>query len=1148
MENKELVKKFNVNLLYDNINSSVIYTFKVHIFKMFPMKTFILLFIFAFSIVGKGFAQNDESTFSEKLLFVKNNENIEIENVAIDIKVVGSVAITTFDIVFRNPNNRILEGELHFPLGEGQSVTRFAMDVNGKLREAVPVEKEKGQQVFEEIVNRKVDPGLLEKTIGNNYKARVYPIPANGTKHIMIAYEQEIKPSKEGFTYVLPLNFRNKIAQFSINIEVLKSDAKPIFEKNDLENFVFKKWQEFYKAHVSETNFKASSPIIFTIPAKKEAQTLLVGQGIKNPNDHYFYGYLQPEIQQRPKKLPSKLTLIWDVSTSNATKNNERILQLLENYFNKLNTVSVQFVTFSNEIHSEEKIEISKGNWAALKTKIEQLKYDGGTQLGCLDLTKYVADEQILVSDGLSNFGENEITLSNTPLYVINQNQSADHAYLNYISATTGGNYINLLRQTNEQAIEILSNQAFQFISATYNPTELTEVYPTIPTLVNREFTFAGKLLTKKTNITLNYGFGKEITSSINVTIDSTNQETSSLTERLWAVKKINELDIQYEKNKTTIAELGKKYGIVTRNTSLIILETLEDYIRYNIEPPVELQKEFAERMQQRQQEKTKILHTQIEQSVREFQQRLSWWNKEYNPSPKIGGAWVTQKGNTIALQGGVIEGSVYDANTNLPISNALVEIGTTGNGVTTDGLGKFSLVLPKNVTSLVIKAPGKEAQTIKVTANNLSVWMEFEIPKTVKVKTLTRTLIDSKSSKNDDVETINISTHDQEGDENGFNTIVAPRAEEIQAMPARDVNSVVGTIAGVSTSDGEMSLRGSSDDSKVVYIDGQKIRGNSNKPNSNNRQESVPINNGKIKLASWNPDTPYLTKIKEATEGEMYAVYLTQKEEHGNSPSFYIDVADYFFTKNKKIEGLRILSNLAEISQQNHQILRVLAHRLEQLNYTKYAINVFEEVLKIRREEPQSYRDLAAVYAADGQYQRAVDTIYNVVLKSWNGRFPEIGVITNEEMNAIIAKANQQKQTLNLDKIDKRLIAHIPMDIRVVLNWDTDNCDIDLWVTDPRGEKCFYSHNRTNIGGTISRDFTGGYGPEEFIIKHAIPGKYIVQANYYGSTSQTLMGPTTIQLDLYTRYMDATEKKETVTLRLTQNKEILKIAEFEFK
>ena len=42
------------------------------------------------------------------------------------------------------------------------------LSVGGELREAVPVPKDKGRQVFEEIVRRGVDPGLLEKTAGNS--------------------------------------------------------------------------------------------------------------------------------------------------------------------------------------------------------------------------------------------------------------------------------------------------------------------------------------------------------------------------------------------------------------------------------------------------------------------------------------------------------------------------------------------------------------------------------------------------------------------------------------------------------------------------------------------------------------------------------------------------------------------------------------------------------------------------------------------------------------------------------------------------------------------------------------------------------------------------------------------------------------------
>ena len=42
--------------------------------------------------------------------------------------------------------------------------------------------------------------------------------------------------------------------------------------------------------------------------------------------------------------------------------------------------------------------------------------------------------------------------------------------------------------------------------------------------------------------------------------------------------------------------------------------------------------------------------------------------------------------------------------------------------------------------------------------------------------------------------------------------------------------------------------------------------------------------------------------------------------------------------------------------------------------------------------------------------------------------------------------------------------------------NWNKDNTDIDLWVTDPNGEKCMYNHKSTEIGGRLSDDFTGGF------------------------------------------------------------------------
>ncbi|MBT4225217.1 MAG: hypothetical protein HOD72_12200 [Opitutae bacterium] len=92
----------------------------------------------------------------------------------------GQLAVTTISMNFHNDLNRVLEGRLNFPLGEGQTFSRFAMTVNGKLREGVVVEKAKCRQVFENIVRQGGDPGLLEWTKGNVFKACVYPIPEGG--------------------------------------------------------------------------------------------------------------------------------------------------------------------------------------------------------------------------------------------------------------------------------------------------------------------------------------------------------------------------------------------------------------------------------------------------------------------------------------------------------------------------------------------------------------------------------------------------------------------------------------------------------------------------------------------------------------------------------------------------------------------------------------------------------------------------------------------------------------------------------------------------------------------------------------------------------------------------------------------------------
>src|SRR5205085_6116604 len=61
----------------------------------------------------------------------------------------------------------------------------------------------------------------------------------------------------------------------------------------------------------------------------------------------------------------------------------------------------------------------------------------------------------------------------------------------------------------------------------------------------------------------------------------------------MWASLRVNELDADYRLNRGEIRRIGKSFGITTRETSLIVLDRIEDYVRFEIVPPAELRAEY---------------------------------------------------------------------------------------------------------------------------------------------------------------------------------------------------------------------------------------------------------------------------------------------------------------------------------------------------------------------------------------------------------------------------------------------------------------------------------------------------------------------------------------------------------------------------
>ena len=113
-----------------------------------------------------------------KVLVDSNMVALQIAKLDVSIKVTGNIATTIFDITYYNAADKVLEGEFDFPLADGQNICRYALDVNGVLREGVVVEKAKARVAYESTVRQKIDPGLVEKTKGNNLPPNIGPVPS----------------------------------------------------------------------------------------------------------------------------------------------------------------------------------------------------------------------------------------------------------------------------------------------------------------------------------------------------------------------------------------------------------------------------------------------------------------------------------------------------------------------------------------------------------------------------------------------------------------------------------------------------------------------------------------------------------------------------------------------------------------------------------------------------------------------------------------------------------------------------------------------------------------------------------------------------------------------------------------------------------
>jgi len=127
----------------------------------------------------------------------------------------GPLAFTEIHLAFDNTENRIREGTFKIALPQGASLGRFAMKIGEAWQEGEVVAKERARRVYEDFLHRKQDPALMERGAGNEFTARVFPIPARGRKELVVSYAQELVG---GVPYTLPLRGLPELGVLDVSV------------------------------------------------------------------------------------------------------------------------------------------------------------------------------------------------------------------------------------------------------------------------------------------------------------------------------------------------------------------------------------------------------------------------------------------------------------------------------------------------------------------------------------------------------------------------------------------------------------------------------------------------------------------------------------------------------------------------------------------------------------------------------------------------------------------------------------------------------------------------------------------------------------------------------------------------------------------
>ena len=363
---------------------------------------------------------------------------LESRSTKIDTKIFDQTATTTIEQVFFNPTGRRLEAYFLFPVPKDVVISKFTMNINGKMQEAELLDATKAREIYEQIVRRAQDPALLEYYNRGMFRVRIFPIEPNSEQRIQLTYSETLQKDNGTISYSFPLNTAKYSAKplnnLSMRVSIEGSSKIKTVYCPSHESEIIRKGDKNASVGFEIKNVRPDRDfeLYYNMDNAKFGFSMLNFKESKE--DGYFFLNISPGLGEAKEIVQKDIVFVMDKSGSMSDKKMDQAKKSLKFCIENLNQGDrFELIPFSTEASPlfGEVSEFNAENKKKAIERIDALKAIGGTNIDeaiqlALSSQKTKSDRPffiIFMTDGKPTIGETQEEALLSKIKLLNKNK-----------------------------------------------------------------------------------------------------------------------------------------------------------------------------------------------------------------------------------------------------------------------------------------------------------------------------------------------------------------------------------------------------------------------------------------------------------------------------------------------------------------------------------------------------------------------------------------------------------------------------------------------------------------------------------------------------------------------------------------------------